>query len=1737
MFLTNENSLGLQLVMIRRINISIILVLVFIGVFVSPLPQAFATLSITITSINNTTPRWGVDTVTVSGSLTNFQSTDTVTVVWGDGTTSPNNPITGVNGNWGPVSHIYPTGTAGSHTIVAKLYSNTGVLQVTSSGIAVTVQKHITTLSMPTFNSTSVRWGKVYAVTSDTLTDSSVGQGISGKTITISGNATTGPTSGTTNGTGNLAPPLTLRAPGIYNVGLGRIFANFAGDANYLASSSSTTMPITKHVTFLSAPTFNVPSVLWGKTFTADSILTDTDLNARISGESVSYNGNGTASTKTDFSNSTGHIQTTLTAANLAGLGQISATFAGDNNYLPIGPTTSTITITPHTTTLSTPTLNSTSVKWGKAFNVTAITLTDSILGQGISGKTIIFSGNATSGTPSGITTTGGGLTTRVTITSSANVGATDIVAGNFTGDANYLASSSSITIQLTKHVTSLSAPTFNGTSVQFGKTFTADSILTDTDLNARISGESVSYNGNGTSSITTAVSNSTGHSQVTLTPPIVASTKIGQVNATFAGDSKYLPTGPTTSTIMIKPQFVNAALIKHIVVIMQENRSFDEYFGTFPGANGIPSGECMAINASNPGLGCVRPYHTPNFTNIDLQHDQSAALIDVNGGKMDNFIAGEEEQNSTMAYQDNSTIPNYWTFAKNYVLADEFFSSVEGWSVPNHWYSLAAQAPAISIPTFLNPSTTSNATKTTYLNQANAIPSIADSINGTGTVSWKFYNTNFGNIKPGGYHAAVVGGYVYDFWNVLAAKASTYTVSYSPHFVPHTTIFADLQNNSLPQVSWVIPPDFLSEHDPASSHVGMIWTTDVIDAIMNSTAWNSTAIILTWDDYGGYYDHAQPLTLDQYGSGIRVPAIIISPYAKTGYIDHTPYIFESALKFMEWKFNMTSLTARDANANNLFNAFDFTQKPRPPTPIHLSADDLAQLVPLYIVPNTGHVGDNVTVMGNGYSPLELGTVTYNGAVVGSALANGTGTIKTTFKVPPSPAGCQTVIDLQQYPILGHIPTPVFGLGLVNTCYTVTPNEILNQTSGPSGANIKINGTGFSASSNISITFDGTPQAAATSNSTGSFSLTLTIPSSTSGSHTISATDTNSQTSSATFLVVNNTPSVAINSVNNTLPKWGISPVSVSGNTTSAASGDTVTVSWGDNTNSTGVPISGNSWGPVVHTYSSSATASNPNQVTAKLIASNNSVRATSTSTSVTVQKHITTLSALTLNSTSVKWGKAFNVNTVTLTDSDSGGVGISGKTISINGSGTTGTSSGTTGNTGNLVAPITVKAAGIFNVGTGNVFANFAGDANYLASSSSTTIQILKHATSLSTPVFTRSYIPWGQTFTVDSILTDTDLNAPVSGESVTYNGNGTTTKTDFSNSTGHIVTTLTAPGLGHEGLGQVNATFAGDNNYLPTGSTTSTITITQHTTTLSSPTLDSTSVKWGKTFTVITSGSKLVDSDLAGVGISGKTITFTGTATTGTLSSTTNSSGNLSAPVTITSSTNVGSGDTVTGNFAGDANYLASSSPSAAITINAHIPALAWSTFSNVVWGGATSFPITLTDTDNGGTSVQGKTIHFDGTGVIGVSDKITNGTGKAIGIGTAPSAVATGWTVQAHFAGDSLYLSTDSIVKTYNTLIHSTVFWSLNLPISVTHGTTYIVDGKFKDSTTGLFLGSRTITFTAASPIVIPNAVTNSTGWYNVSGLVAPAAGSYNIQAFFGGDSLYTSSSSVTKVLKVT
>ena len=231
------------------------------------------------------------------------------------------------------------------------------------------------------------------------------------------------------------------------------------------------------------------------------------------------------------------------------------------------------------------------------------------------------------------------------------------------------------------------------------------------------------------------------------------------------------------------------------------------------------------------------------------------------------------------------------------------------------------------------------------YLRESNLTTTVVDLLmnNTNNNISWKYYDHP---VQIGGYDRAVYTGRAFEYWNPFSAKGTSYTEAYAPHFVNRTQVFTDLKSRSFPQVSWVIPSAPLSEHPPASITVGMNWVKNVIDAIMVSPYWSSTAILLTWDDYGGFYDHVPPPQIDKYGLGFRMPALIISPYAKQGYIDHTRYQFESVLKFIEWRFNIPALTTRDVHANNLLNAFSFNQNADSPHIVSLNKTQLNAIRP-----------------------------------------------------------------------------------------------------------------------------------------------------------------------------------------------------------------------------------------------------------------------------------------------------------------------------------------------------------------------------------------------------------------------------------------------------------------------------------------------------------------------------------------------------------------------------------------------------------------------------------------------------------------------------------------------------------------------------------------------------------------------------------------------------------------------
>ena len=306
-------------------------------------------------------------------------------------------------------------------------------------------------------------------------------------------------------------------------------------------------------------------------------------------------------------------------------------------------------------------------------------------------------------------------------------------------------------------------------------------------------------------------------------------------------------------------------------------------------------------------------------------------------------------------------------------------------------------------------------------------------------------------------------------------------------------------------------------------------------------------------------------------------------------------------------------------------------------------------------------------------------------------------------------------------------------------------------------------------------------------------------------------------------------------------------------------------------------------------------------------------------------------------------------------------------------------------------------------------------------------------------------------------------------------------------------------------------------------------------HATTLTLNTI--TSVPWGKDITVT---GKLTDNAAAGAGVGGASITFDGTGADNVPDVVTNADGTFT--VKGASPATVATGWKVQAHFAANSDYTASNSLIKTYSTTKHTVNIATtfksSTSSTTVapWSTSTTFTATLTDTSAGGTVVAGKTIHFDGTGVIGVADSTTDATGKATGTGTAPDSVATGWTYQAHFAGDSLYNVKDSTIKTYSTLKHS-VTLSLSTPTTpVAPGVSYKVSGTLTDSTAQAQLASQTITFTADAPITIADKTTNLNGFYTSTQAAPNTAGTYNIQSHYAGSDLYIAKDSLIKALTV-
>ncbi len=408
---------------------------------------------------------------------------------------------------------------------------------------------------------------------------------------------------------------------------------------------------------------------------------------------------------------------------------------------------------------------------------------------------------------------------------------------------------------------------------------------------------------------------------------------------------------------------------IEHFVFIMQENRSFDHYFGTYPGAEGIPTNVCLPDTDGRP---CVAPYHNPEDINRGGPHDWDNAHADIHGGKMDGFVI--ESRNSTrgaksttpslkrqrfelandprdvMGWHDYREIPNYWNYARLYVLQDHMFEPVMSYSLVAHLYMLAAQSGGFVTPRFSwrNLGWWHGGTPKEFL-----FPEITQCL-GSGKIEWKYYVT--AGAAPDTEDGHVVGKH---------AKAKQAPLKWS-HFNPlprfpkvmndpdqrHRLVelhefYEDCDHGRLPQVCWVIPSDPVSEHPPSSVRDGMAYTTGLINHVMQSTNWPTTAIFLCWDDWGGFYDHVPPPKLDEYGYGMRVPSLIISPYARQGYIDKKTHSFCAWLRLLEERFQIAPLMALDENEDDMIECFDFNQPPRPPVILAATREGTPYPVPL----------------------------------------------------------------------------------------------------------------------------------------------------------------------------------------------------------------------------------------------------------------------------------------------------------------------------------------------------------------------------------------------------------------------------------------------------------------------------------------------------------------------------------------------------------------------------------------------------------------------------------------------------------------------------------------------------------------------------------------------------------------------------------------------------------------------
>ncbi len=335
---------------------------------------------------------------------------------------------------------------------------------------------------------------------------------------------------------------------------------------------------------------------------------------------------------------------------------------------------------------------------------------------------------------------------------------------------------------------------------------------------------------------------------------------------------------------------------VQHFVVLMMENHAYDNFFGTFPAGDGLPAN----VSLPDGQGGFVSPHWINGTSTPDLPHDRSSMLEDYDGGRNDMFAtvaAGWRPSlaNVSVGYYDARQLAAYWSLASNYTLADHYFQSMLGPTIPNRLYSLAGQADNL----------TSNNVPSGVID----IPTIFDQMQATG-VRWRYY------YSP---------SLIYPALPLYFPKLKN-NPSMSAQLVTMDSLSGDIAGGTLPNVTYIDPEGNLelSEHPPADVTVGEAFAANTVEEIIAGPEWSSTAILLTWDENGGFFDHVPPPQVDGFGYGFRVPAIIISPFSRRGVIDSTVMDHSSILRFIADNWGLPYLTPREAQAGNLTSSLAF---------------------------------------------------------------------------------------------------------------------------------------------------------------------------------------------------------------------------------------------------------------------------------------------------------------------------------------------------------------------------------------------------------------------------------------------------------------------------------------------------------------------------------------------------------------------------------------------------------------------------------------------------------------------------------------------------------------------------------------------------------------------------------------------------------------------------------------------